>query len=192
MAITFNRSHIYYLGIALAAVLLVVGVMYPCMTINPPKDNKLLNLAGAFDKNMKAVKQELSVLGGVFKLFQHGEWFIATLIGVFSILFPFGKLLLLVWLVYEKDHTRKPKVIAVIDKVSKYSMLDVMVLALLLLCIKALPGNFTVTLNYGLYCFAISLLVSFAVSYFLHQDIHRLTVTHQAPVPSVSSASSTA
>ncbi len=183
-----NRSHLYYLGIALSAVFLIVGILYPCMTINPPKDNKLLDLAGAFDPKMKAVKQELSVLGGIKKLYQSGEWFIATLIGLFSIIFPVGKLVLLLWLIYEKDHAKKPRVMALIDKVSKYSMLDVMIMALLLLCIKALPGNFTVTLNYGLYCFAISLLISFAISYLLHRDIHKQAVTLPPPPPAAAAA----
>ncbi len=169
-----NRTLLYYTAIALAFMFLVVGLFYPCMTIEPPKDNKLLNMAAKFDKDLKPQRQELSVVYGVRKLFEHNEWFIASLIGLFSIVFPIAKLLLLVWLVYEKDHTRKPRVMAFIDKVSKYSMLDVMVLALLLLTIKALPGKFTVSLNYGLYCFAISLLISFAVSFFLSRDIHRV------------------
>ncbi|MFO0816011.1 MAG: paraquat-inducible protein A [Gemmatales bacterium] len=168
-----NRSLFHYTAIALSAMLLVVGLFYPCMTIEPPRDNKLLNMAARFDKNLKPERQELSVAKGVIKLYEHGEWFIALLIGGFSILFPLGKLLLLVWLVYEKDHTRKPRVMAFIDKVSKYSMLDVMVLAILLLTIKALPGKFTVTLNYGLYCFALSILITFVVTFLLSRDIHQ-------------------
>ncbi|HMO34844.1 MAG TPA: paraquat-inducible protein A [Gemmatales bacterium] len=169
-----NRTLIYYTAIALAGMLLIVGLFYPCMTIEPPKDNKLLDMAAKFDKDLKPQRQELSVVLGVQKLYEHNERFIATLIGLFSIIFPVAKLLLLLWLVYEKDHTRKPKVMAFVDKVSKYSMLDVMVLALLLLTIKSLPGKFTVALNYGLYCFAISLLISFVVSFFLSRDIHRV------------------
>jgi paraquat-inducible protein A len=180
----------YYTAIIVSLMFFVFGIFYPCMTVEPPKNDPVINIVGVVNKGLKAERAELAIAAGVYKLFEHGEWFVASLIGLFSIVFPLVKLCMLLWLIYEKDHTRKPKVMKIIEKISKYSMLDVLVLAMLLLTIKKLPGNFEVRMSYGIYAFAISLLITFAITFLLYRDISKLT--HSAQEPSALPASGNA
>ena len=79
-----------------------------------------------------------SILSGIVELINHGSYFVATVVFVFSILFPLGKLLLLIELSYlQLLHRRhKAATLRMIEHLGKWSMMDVMLLAFLVMLVK--------------------------------------------------------
>ncbi|HMB95818.1 MAG TPA: paraquat-inducible protein A [Tepidisphaeraceae bacterium] len=112
-----------------------------------------------------------SLIGGIHDLYQLGYYFIASILLIFSVLFPIAKLILilsatssLVPLSSETRHSMHKFAVAT----GKYSLLDVLVVAISIVVIRfgalaqvsALPGT-------GLFCIAIllSILAGHAVKF---------------------------
>lgn len=111
------------------------------------------------------VRQQSSVLGGIIDLLKHGSWFVGGVILLFSIVFPLTKILLLLELsLLEFLHRRhKALTLRLMEHVGKWSMMDVMLLALLVMLVKL--GNL-VEFHFGpavvafVLCVAMSMLAS--------------------------------
>lgn len=145
--------------ILLASVLLGLGLFTPCLTVTPA--------AGEWTGVLKIFKPDfatprpISIVSGIKQLFHYGHFFIGLIILVFSVLFPLGKLGVLWTAAW--DVTRQipsERLLGVVEKVGKYSMLDILVIALVIVAIKGLPGGSKVTVGIGLYCFALAVLIS--------------------------------
>ncbi len=83
-------------------------------------------------------RHESSLIGGIIELFAHGSWFVGLVVLTFSVLFPLAKLLLLLelsllsWL-----HRRhKAATYRIMEVAGKWSMMDVMLLAFLVMLVK--------------------------------------------------------
>jgi paraquat-inducible protein A len=79
-----------------------------------------------------------SLLGGIAELFHGGNWFIATVILMFSVILPVVKLVTLLelcWFRYLEHHHRAWAYRA-IEFSGRWSMMDVMLLAFLVMLIK--------------------------------------------------------
>jgi paraquat-inducible protein A len=83
-------------------------------------------------------ESQQSIVGGIIDLFRHGSYFVAIVVLVFSFLFPLAKITLLIelsWL--EILHRRhKAATLRVMEHLGKWSMMDVMLLALLVMLVK--------------------------------------------------------
>jgi len=79
-----------------------------------------------------------SILGGIVELYEQGSWFVATIIFVFSILLPALKLATLLELCWLKwlEHHHRAWAYRVIEFSGRWSMLDVMLLAFLVMLVK--------------------------------------------------------
>ncbi|MFM8573581.1 MAG: paraquat-inducible protein A [Pirellula sp.] len=79
-----------------------------------------------------------SIVGGIIELYTQGSWFIATVILAFSIVLPVIKLLTLVELCWLRwfEHHRRATAYRVIEFSGRWSMLDVMLLAFLVMLVK--------------------------------------------------------
>lgn len=79
-----------------------------------------------------------SILGGIIELLRHGSWLVGGVVVVFSILFPLTKIILLLELsLFEILHRRhKAWTLRLMEHVGKWSMLDVLLLALLVMMVK--------------------------------------------------------
>ncbi len=79
-----------------------------------------------------------SILGGIFDLYRAGSFFVATVILLFSIVLPLLKILALLelsWLCSMKQKHRA-RTYRWMEQIGKWSMMDVMLLALLVMTIK--------------------------------------------------------
>lgn len=92
--------------------------------------------------------------------FGHGEIFLGTIILVFSVLFPISKNVLGVLAGLSSSTTTKQGYYMLLDKTGKWSMTDVFVVALLILFFKAENIHLHLHSDIGVYCFAISTLLS--------------------------------
>lgn len=79
-----------------------------------------------------------SILGGTIELLHHGSWFVGTVVLVFSVVFPLTKIVLLLELsLLEILHQKhKAWTLRLMEHLGKWSMMDVMLLAFLVMLVK--------------------------------------------------------
>ncbi|TVR09118.1 MAG: paraquat-inducible protein A [Planctomycetota bacterium] len=79
-----------------------------------------------------------SILSGTWSLALHGEWIVAIVVGLCSIVIPLGKLLLLAYLALNppwRDHL-KAKSFHVVDQLGRWGMVDVLLVAVVVASLK--------------------------------------------------------
>lgn len=125
------------LGAVLAMAMFLAGAYLPMMTLH-----KLL-----------VFNQSFSVIAGVIELFVTGEYLLGLIIGAFSLLIPGLKLMFLGWiLVTNRKSESQRKILRFMHAFGRWSMLDVMVVAVLLVTVK-LGAIASVSVHSGLYIF---------------------------------------
>ena len=79
-----------------------------------------------------------SILRGTIELVESGSWFVGVVVLLFSVIFPLAKLLLLLELSLVELLHRRHKAITyrIMEHVGKWSMMDVMLLAFMVMLIK--------------------------------------------------------
>ena len=162
------RHGIVRLFVLVSAVALGYGLIAPCMTLETG--------FGKFDGWIRLLQPRAfgervttySLLGGILELLRRGETFIGGILLVFSCVFPTLKLGLLA---YGNELLarggRSGLMLRLANHAGKFSMLDVTVLALLVLAVKGLPGRSELRLEWGIYAFAASVLLSLLASLLL-------------------------
>ena len=82
--------------------------------------------------------QESSILGGTLELLSHGSWLVGGVVLMFSVVFPLTKIVLLLELSLLEFLHRKHKALTlrIMEHVGKWSMMDVMLLAFLVMLVK--------------------------------------------------------
>ncbi len=83
-------------------------------------------------------QQESSILSGTLELLSHGSWLVGGIVLLFSVIFPLTKIVLLLELsLLEFLHRRhKAMTLRIMEHVGKWSMMDVMLLAFLVMLVK--------------------------------------------------------
>ena len=83
-------------------------------------------------------RQESSILSGIIDLLSHGSWLVGGVVLLFSIVFPLAKIVLLLELsLLELLHQKhKAFTLRLMEHVGKWSMMDVMLLAFLVMLVK--------------------------------------------------------
>lgn len=156
------------LVILLAAALLGTGLVGPCMTIIPHFGE--LNSWVAFLRPASARPTTYSVLGGIMALMDHGHAGIGVLLLFFSCFFPSVKLAIMAWAVQALSERRPAGgLLEFAHHTGKFSMLDVLVLALIVVAIRGLPGRTQVVLGWGVWAFAASVILSLVASILLYR-----------------------
>src|SRR4051794_7444191 len=149
--------------ILLAATLLGLGLVAPCMTIYPS--------AGKLDTWVRLLapeslrSSEYSVLSGIMAMIHHGNAGIGYLLLAFSAIFPTLKLSVMASAtqVLARGQRAGP-LLTLAHHTGKFSMLDVLVLALIVVAIKGLPGSSQIRLGWGVWAFAASVVLSLIAS----------------------------
>lgn len=141
----------------LVAALLVAGWILPIMTVR-----KLVFFA-----------ERVSILEGITELWETDNYLLFVVIVTFSVLFPAAKMLLALLLWYGAD-AKSPillRALNLLEILSRWSMLDVFVIALTIVAIEISLIN-DVTTHAGLYVFTAAVVLSMA-------GLRRLTVLAQ-------------
>ena len=151
-----------------AAALLGLGLVAPAMTITTS--------FGRYDGWVRLVASDLlqnqpatySLLGGILTLLRGGDFWIGVILLLFSVCFPTLKLMTMAGANETLARGGRGGVFLWLAHHSgKFSMLDVLVLALLVLAIKGLPGSSELALRWGVWTFAASVLLSLIASLLL-------------------------
>lgn len=146
----------------LSALFLGVGFSAPALII-VPGFGELTSVLKLFVPEF-GEPRTVSILGGILTLFRGGEFFLGALLLLFSVIFPLWKLGV-VWATLQSQRYGEDsqEMLKFVDKLGKYSMLDVLVLALIVVTIKGLPGGTAVHIGWGMYAFAFGVLLSLIV-----------------------------
>lgn len=154
--------------LTLATLTLGLGLVGPCMTIVPRM--------GPFTGWIRALQPHqlqpttYSILSGIAAMRQHGNPGIAALLLGFSVVFPILKLSAMTAGAVGLRLGQRPHLaVRLTHHLGKFSMLDVLVIGLLVLAIKGLPGGSEVRLRWGIWAFAASVALSLLVSILLHR-----------------------
>ena len=114
-----------------------------------------------------------SILGGTLELFAHGSYFVGGVVLLFSIIFPLTKIVLLIELSLLEIFHRKHKAftLRMMEHFGKWSMMDVMLLAFLVMLVKL--GDM-VEFSFGPAIFAFILCVAMSMLASLSFDPHAI------------------
>jgi paraquat-inducible protein A len=129
--------------------LLAVGVTAPILTL----------------EKFYIFANTVSVWSALRQLIAEGEWGLFALVGVFSVVFPMAKIitLLVIWNLEAVGSPAHQRHLRWLTTYGKWSMLDVFVVALLVVSVK-LGSLATATVEYGIYVFAASVLLTMGLS----------------------------
>ncbi len=129
------------LFILVAAILFALGVILPSIRFT----------------TVYVWKNEHSIASIIWALYATQEYFLCGVITVFSVLFPFLKLLYLLTLCLSPNVSRdfRERSISTMEWLGRYSMTDVMVLALMIFYMNS-SGYTEAQVLPGVYCFAAS------------------------------------
>jgi len=101
------------------------------------------------------------LLGIIKSLFVDGSFFLGIIIFLFSVIFPLLKIVLcVIALIPSQKEGVKNKIIKAIGYVSKWSMADVFIVAVIIVMFKAKGFNFKFTAEAGIYFYALSAILS--------------------------------
>lgn len=128
---------------------LVLGLVAPIITL----------------KKFVLIENTFSVLSGTLLLLTEGQLFLFILIAGFSVLLPFLKIGVLARLLYSNngDSKKLDKYLHWMHLYGKWSMLDVFIVAVLVVSVK-LGAIASVEMRYGLYAFAVAILLTMYVT----------------------------
>ena len=111
-------------------------------------------------------EETYSILGAVRRMWGEGQYFLAALVGGFSIVFPVvknGLLLVVTSSSVELTIEERQALHQFTSAVARYSMLDVFVVAILVVILKT-GGLFEVTVGWGLFAFCAAIGLSITAS----------------------------
>ena len=129
--------------LALALPLLVAGLTMPAISIT----------------HLMVFTDTYSIAGTVLSLWSGGKYALFALVAFFSLLFPSMKILIALWAWYDGDDDRTRRLCTLFAVVSKWSMLDVFIVALTVLAIEG--SLFTAAdIHLGVVFFAVAVIAS--------------------------------
>lgn len=131
-------------GVLLAAVLFIIGIFAPMMTIS----------------QFVVVRSSFSVFSGIVELLRNGQVLLFLLITGFSVVVPLLKLWVLFKLTARRQlpAPRLERLLRLMHDYGRWAMLDVMVVAILIVTVK-LGTIASLQIHYGLYIFGSAVLL---------------------------------
>ena len=142
----------------ISAVLLVAGWLLPVMTV----------------RTLLVFYNEISIIEGAFSMLESGDYLLVAIVVVFTIIFPVCKLALayLVWRRLDQPDHSLGKALHWVELFSKWSMLDVFVVALVVVIAKiSLVSD--VAIHLGLYVFCGAVMLSMIAVWRINHLAHR-------------------
>jgi paraquat-inducible protein A len=145
-----------------ACLTFAAGLVLPLFSIEPAA-GRWTPVIKIFAKEQFAV-QSYTLPGGIATLWSGGEIFLTILLGLLSLVLPVVKLCVLWWEAFSPD-ALPPGLLSFFRAVSRYAMVEVFLIALMVLMVKGMPGGSCITLHLGTYAFAASVLLGLAASH---------------------------
>lgn len=125
-----------------------MACMLPLLVIQP--DLGLVEPVVAFFDASAVEDKEVYLIESIWSLYESGEWILAGVLLACALLLPIFKFVLLY-----AEHTGHPLQISSVIRlaISKLAMAEVFLIALFLVLLKEMPGDSSLALAPGFYCF---------------------------------------
>ena len=141
-----RRDRVAGVLLMLALPLLVAGLVMPAISVT----------------NLMVFGATYSIIDAVFAFWSGGKYVLFVIVFFFSLIFPAAKILISLWawiFMPDGDHATMRRVLTAFAAVSKWSMLDVFIVALTVLVIE---GSLLTTadIHLGVVLFAVSVIFS--------------------------------
>ncbi|MFV0292070.1 MAG: paraquat-inducible protein A [Paracoccus sp. (in: a-proteobacteria)] len=139
---------------------LIAGMIFyiPANILPMMKTSSFAGLGGSSDA---------TILGGVVQLVHYGDWFIALVVFVASVMVPIGKFIAIIWLsliagkpATEEDAHIRLHIYEIVEFIGRWSMVDVFVVAILSALVQL---GFVVSINPGPAAASFALSVAFTM-----------------------------
>ncbi len=155
----FHRDRVAGLLLILALPMFVAGLVTPAISIT----------------RMVVFSDTYSIVGAVFAFLDGGRYVLFAIVFFFSLAFPSAKILIALWawVLAGRDQDRMRRVMALFAAVSKWSMLDVFIIALTVLVIEGSLLS-AADIHFGIVLFTLSVLMS---TYAIHRLARSATST---------------
>lgn len=148
------------LGLLAAAGLLGAGIYLPVMILS----------------KFFIFSDRISILSAARELFVGQEYFLAAIIVVFSVVFPFMKILVAygLWRHVSFNPARHQRAVTVLDAIGRWSVADVLVVALLVVIAKS-TALADAAVGEGLYAFTAGVVLTSLMVYRIKKAVARET-----------------
>ena len=153
--------------VATSCVAFGAAMVMPLFTIHPA--------AGRWTSVAKLISPEnfrakpITLPDGIASLWNGGEWHLAVLIGALSLALPVVKLAVLWWEICGFIDLG-PGILRFFRAASRYAMIEVFLIALLVMWVKGMPGGSGISLESGTWCFTASVILSFVASRLMESE----------------------
>jgi paraquat-inducible protein A len=116
---------------------------------------------------LRLIDETLSVVEGIATLWRDGSWLLAIVVALFSVFFPVAKLAVVAWW-WLGPRARRGLPQALVVHTAKWSMLDVMVVAIL---VASMQGGLLVRLRpeIGIYLFGAATFVGMLLTWLIER-----------------------
>jgi paraquat-inducible protein A len=137
--------------LVVSAVLFVIGLFAPMLTMS-----KFYFFENSF-----------SIVGGISSLFQEGQFLIALVVTVFSLVLPVAKIAFLFRVSFSRlgETIKHKRFLSLMHEYGRWAMLDVFVVAVLIMTVK-LGAVASIEVHWGLYVFAAAVIL---IMYLTHK-----------------------
>ena len=154
----------------LAGALFLVGIFAPSFTMIPKFGGGFFERLVRLFVSSDLEPHQFSLIGGILHLFQERQLLIGGLILLFSVVFPVAKLAAIILII----HSGRPadRNLKILESLGKWSMLDVFVIASLVICFEGFPGGTHIQVQWGIYVFAISILLTMFATNVLKRNLN--------------------
>lgn len=160
-----NRQHSLNVKAVLLALVMfsacafAAGLVLPLFTVEPRAEEWTEALKVLAPGKMRS--KEITLLGGILGMWHDGEWALAIVLAFFSVVLPLAKFSILT------VEAAAPEVLShslrkLMKSVSRYAMVEVFVIALLVMLVKGMPGGSRIELGIGTAAFVLSVLTGLA------------------------------
>lgn len=145
-------------GSLMTIIILIYGLITPLLMVTIHKDVDYIgDVVLSFESK--------SLIGSISKLFESGDYVIASIIILFSVIIPLFKTISLFLISIFQDNFFTHKLIGFFKLIGKWSMLDVFVVAVLLVFLSANKGDISkAEVEVGLYIFVLYVISSMFIS----------------------------
>lgn len=151
-----NKRYIYNLLVFIGIISYLVSLFSPLLSIS----------------EFYIFSDTLSLMSISRTLFSSGEWLLFFAIFIFGFLLPSIKyLLLLLYGMFPNNFAPTDKTLSFLEGISKWAMLDVFIIAILIASIK-IKSLTTAHTHYGLYLFAVAVIIAMACSSYYKNVLH--------------------
>jgi paraquat-inducible protein A len=156
-----NQRKIAAALVLLSCLTFGIALVYPLFSIQPAA-GRWTGLAKLLASDQFA-SRSFTLIGGIMTLWKENEHLLAILMGLISLLLPVIKLSVLWWEIFQLSSLPE-NFLAFVKAASRYAMVEVLLIALLVLVVKGMPGGSEMTIQAGTWYYTASVILSLFVN----------------------------